>query len=128
MAAARKTPGPPPAPALLEWAMGGLGALIVLAVLAVVVVEALGPRAPAALEARLQSARPAAGRWLAEVEVSNTGDRTAAAVEVEGRLRGQTATATLDYVPAHGRETVVLSFDADPRGAVDLSVPGWSEP
>ncbi|OGN43109.1 MAG: hypothetical protein A2623_07435 [Caulobacterales bacterium RIFCSPHIGHO2_01_FULL_70_19] len=108
--------------------MGGLGALIVLAVLAVVVVEALGPRAPAALEARLQSVRPVAGRWLAEVEVSNTGDRTAAAVEVEGRLGPETATATLDYVPAHGRETVVLSFDADPRGAVDLSVPGWSEP
>ncbi|SFS30384.1 hypothetical protein [Brevundimonas viscosa] len=128
MAAARKKPGPPPAPALLEWAMGGLGALIVLAVLAVVLVEAIGPRAPAALEARLQSARPAAGRWLAEVEVANTGDRTAAAVEIEGRLGSETATATLDYVPAHGRETVVLTFDADPRGAVNLSVPGWSEP
>ncbi len=128
MAAARKKPGPPKAPALLEWAMGGLGLLIVLAVLAVVVVEASGPRLPASPEARLQSARPAAGRWLAEVEVRNTGDRTAAAVEVEGRLGSETATATLDYVPAHGRETVVLTFDADPRGAVELSVPGWSEP
>ncbi len=128
MAAARKKPGPPPAPALLEWAMGGLGLLIVLAVLAVVVFEALGPRTPAAVEARLQSARPVAGRWLAEVEVSNSGDRTAAAVEVEGRLGSETARAVIDYVPAHGRETAVLTFDADPRGAVELSVPGWAEP
>ncbi len=128
MAAAKKKPGPPPAPALLEWGMGALGALIVLTVLSIILSGAFGPRDPAALEARLQSARPAAAGWLAEVEVSNTGDETAAAVEVEGRLGDQTATATLDYVPAHGRETVVLSFDADPRGAVELGVPGWSEP
>ena len=128
MAAAKKKPAAPPPPALLEWAMGGLGLLIVLAVLAVVVMEASGPRLPASPEARLQSARPVAGRWLAEVEVRNSGDRTAAAVEVEGRLGDQTATATLDYLPARGRETVVLTFDADPRGAVELSVPGWAEP
>ena len=128
MAAAKKKPGPPPAPALLEWGMGALGAVVVLAVLWVILSEAFGPREPAMLEARLQSARPAAAGWLAEVEVANTGDATAAAVEVEGRLGAETARATLDYVPAHGRETVFLSFDADPRGAVELSVPGWAEP
>ena len=128
MAAERKKPGPPPAPALLEWAMGGLGLLIVLAVLAIVVAEAMGPAAPAAPEARLVAARPAASGWVAEVEVANPGDATAAAVEVEGRLGPDTASATLDYLPAHGRETVFLTFPADPRGAVELSVRGWSEP
>lgn len=128
MAAARKTPGPPPAPALLEWAMGGLGLLLVLAALSVILAEAFGPQSPAAPAARLVEARPAASGWRAEVEVTNTGDRTAAAVEVEGRLGAETATATLDYLPARGRETVFLTFDADPRGAVELSVPGWTEP
>lgn len=129
MAAARKKPGPPPAPALLEWIMGGLGLLIVLAVLAVIVAEALGPRDPAAPEARLVSARPAAAGWLAEVEVRNPGDATAAAVEVEGRLGPDTARATLDYLPAHGRETVFLAFPSDPRGgAAELTVKGWAEP
>ena len=128
MAAARKTPGPPPAPALLEWAMGGLGLLLVLAALAVVLSGAFGPQSPAAPEARLVDARPAAAGWRAEVEVSNPGDATAAAVEVEGRLGPDTATATLDYLPAHGRETVFLTFPSDPRGAVELSVPGWTEP
>src|SRR5690606_10297823 len=128
MAAARKKPGPPPAPALLEWLMGGLGLLIVLAVLGVIVAEAFGARAPAAPEARLVSARATASGWVAEVEVANPGDATAAAVEVEGRLGRDTARATLDYLPAHGRETVFLTFAADPRGAVELRVPGWSEP
>jgi uncharacterized protein (TIGR02588 family) len=126
--AARRKPAPLPAPARLEWAMGGLGLVLVLAALAVIAAGAFGPREPARLEATLGEVRPAGAVWLAEVEVRNLGDETAASVEVEGRLGDQTAAATLDYVPAHGRERLTLSFDADPRGAVELSVPGWSEP
>ena len=125
--AGRKRPGPPPAPALLEWAMGGLGLVIVLAVLAVTAFEAFGARAPARVEARLGEIRPAGAVWLAEVEVRNPGDETAAAVEVEGRLGEHTAAATLDYVPAHGEERVTLVFPADPRAA-EISVTGWSGP
>lgn len=128
MAPRKKAPGPAPAPALLEWGMGALGAVIVLAAAAVIVVEAWGPRAPADLSARLESARPSGDRWLAEVEVRNAGDETAAAVQIEGRLGPDVATATLDYVPAHGRERVTLAFDADPRGRADIAVAGWSEP
>ena len=123
----RKTSKMPP-PARLEWTMGGLGLLLVLAVLAVIAAEAFGAREPARLEARLTEVRPAGARWLAEVEVRNLGGETAASVEVEGRFGDQTAHATVDYVPAHGEERVTLAFDADPRGAVELSVPGWSEP
>ncbi|MDQ7813986.1 MAG: hypothetical protein RDU12_14875, partial [Brevundimonas sp.] len=78
--------------------------------------------------ARLGEIRRSGSVWLAEIEVRNLGDETAAGVEIEGRVGDRTAGATLDYVPAHGRERVTLSFDVDPRGAVDLSVPGWSEP
>lgn len=124
----RKTSAAPAAPALLEWGMGALGLLLVLVVLAITGTEALGPRDPARLEAGLVDVRPAGAAWLAGIEVRNHGDETAAGVEVEGRLGDQTAHATLDYVPAHGRERVTLAFDADPRGAVELSVPGWSEP
>ncbi len=131
MAARRSKGGPPPAPALLEWAMGGLGALLVLAALTVIMTEAFGARDPARLEARVTETRPAGARWLAEVEVRNLGDETAASVEVEGRLAGETASATIDYVPARGREQVTLAFDADPGAAphaVEVSVAGWSKP
>lgn len=125
--APRTKPGPPPAPALLEWAMGGLGALIILAVLGIILFEAFGAREPARLEAELGEIRPAGAQWLAEVEVRNLGDQTAAAVEIEGRLGDHTAAATLDYVPARGEERVTLAFPADPRAA-EVSVSGWSEP
>jgi uncharacterized protein (TIGR02588 family) len=124
--AARKTSRLPP-PALLEWVMGGLGGLLALAVLAVLAFEASGAREPARLEARLAEVRPAGVRWLAEVEVRNLGGETAAAVEVEGRLGDATSSATVDYVPAHGRRHVTLAFDADPRAA-RVSVSGWSKP
>ena len=124
--AARKPPALP-APALLEWAMGGLGLLLVLAVLAIVAIEALGPRDPARIEVRLGEIRSAGAVWLAEVEVRNLGDETAAGVEVEGRVGDETAQATVDYVPAHGKERVTLAFDADPRAA-EVSVSGWSKP
>ncbi len=125
--APRKKPGPPPAPPLLEWAMGALGLVLVLAALAVIGAEAFGAREPARLEARLTEVRTAGARWLAEVEVRNLGGETAAAVEVEGRLGDQTAAATVDYVPAHGEETVTLAFDGDPRAA-QVAVTGWSKP
>jgi uncharacterized protein (TIGR02588 family) len=125
--AARKAAGPPPPP-LLEWAMGGLGLLLVMAALTVILIEAFGAHEPARIEARLTQVRPAGAVWLAEIEVRNLGAETAAAVEIEGRLDGQTAHATLDYVPAHGLEQVTLAFDADPRDRVVLSVAGWSSP
>jgi len=128
MAARKKTPAPLPAPALLEWTMGGLGLLLVLATLTVIVIEAFGATEPARLEARLVEVRPAGSVWLAEVEIRNRGGQTAAAVEVEGRVSDRTAHATLDYVPAHGQGTVTLAFPSDPRGTVALSVPGWTRP
>ena len=124
--AARQTSKMSP-PALLEWAMGGLGLLLVLAVLAVLASEAFGAREPARLEAELGEIRPVGAVWLAEVEVRNLGGETAAAVEVEGRLGEDTAGATIDYVPAHGSERVTLVFPADPRAA-EMSVSGWSKP
>ncbi len=125
--AGKRKPVPAPAPALLEWALGGLGGLVVLAALAVSAGEALGPRDPALIEARLGEIRPAGAVWLAEVEVRNRGGETAASVEIEGRLGDDTASATVDYVPAHGRERVTLVFPADPRAA-EVAVSGWSKP
>ncbi|KQW86787.1 hypothetical protein [Brevundimonas sp. Root1279] len=127
-----KKPAPKPKaedkPPVLEWIMGALGLLIVLGVLGVILSEAFGPRDPAALEARLVEARPSPTGWLAEIEVENAGDETAAQVEIEGRLGAETASATLDYVPARSRERLTLGFDADPRSGLTLHTKGFTEP
>ena len=123
-----KKPAPNPKPPLLEWIMGGLGLLLTLAVLAVILREAMAPGGPPVLEPRLHAVHGGPGAWQAEVEVRNTGPATAAAVEIEGVLGDETASATLDYVPAGGEETVTLGFAADPRAGLELQVRGWTEP
>ena len=123
-----KKPAPNPKPPLLEWIMGGLGLLLTLAVLAVILREALAPGGPPVLEPRLHAVHGGPGAWQAEVEVRNTGPATAAAVEIEGVLGDETASATLDYVPAGGRERLTLGFDADPRAGLTLHTKGFTEP
>jgi uncharacterized protein (TIGR02588 family) len=125
---ASRKPASDPKPPLLEWIMGGLGLLLTLAVLAIMLREGMGPGGPAVIEPALHAVHGGPGAWRAEVEVRNTGAATAAAVEIEGRLGDETAAATLDYVPAGGRETVTLGFAADPRAGLELHARGWSEP
>ena len=112
---------------LLQWGMALLGAVITLTAIGIVVWEALQPTAPPALSARIVAVDVTAAGQVATVRVQNDGDETAAAVDIEGVLGDQTATASLDYVPGHGHAKAYLRFDADPRAAA-LSVKGWSAP
>ena len=112
---------------LLQWGMALLGAVITLTAIGIVVWEALQPTAPPALSARIVAVDVTAAGQAATVRVQNDGDDTAAAVDIEGVLGDQTATASLDYVPGHGHAKAYLRFDADPRAAA-VSVKGWLAP
>lgn len=126
----RKTPARSDAPAatpLVQWAMAILGGGVTAAVIGVVIWEAVQPPAPPALSARIVSVETTATGHVAVITVANDGDDTASAVEIEGRLGGEQATATVDYVPGHGHARAFLRFDADPRSA-SVAVKGWSAP
>ncbi|MFA4891930.1 hypothetical protein [Brevundimonas sp.] len=134
---ARKPAPAPKSPASrpwLEWVVAGLGLAVTVGVLIVLAVSALTPASPPVLTARAVSVTPVGAGFRVEVEVRNSGRQTAAAVEVEGVLTPpagapETATATLDYAPGGGVETLNLLFREDPhQGRLDLTVRGWSEP
>lgn len=119
---------------LLEWIVAGFGLVLTLGALSVLAMDLGRPASPPELSARaLEITRTAAG-FQVEVEVANAGRATAAGVDVEGVLtptvgQPETATATLDYVPGKGAETLALTFHGDPRaGVLNLTVRGWSEP
>lgn len=114
---------PPAARPLLQWGMAVLGALVTLFVVSVIVWEGIQPDRPPELRARIVAV---AGQ-VAEIEVSNSGMDTAAAVDIEGVLGAETAKATVDYVPGRGHATAFLRFEGDPRAA-SVSVKGWSAP
>lgn len=131
LAPARTSPASRP---WLEWIVAGLGLAVTAGVLIVLGLAALAPASPPELSARAVSVTPVGAGFRVEVEVRNSGRQTAAAVEVEGVLTPpsaapETATATLDYAPGGGAETLNLLFREDPhRGRLDLTVRGWSEP
>ncbi|MDQ3125801.1 MAG: hypothetical protein M3Q74_09380 [Pseudomonadota bacterium] len=126
-ASARSTP-------LLEWVVAGLGLILTLGALGILAMDLGQPASPPELAARAVGITPVAAGFQVEVEVANAGRATAAGVEIEGVLtppagQPETATASLDYVPGTGAETLTLKFRADPRaGDLDLTVRGWSEP
>lgn len=131
MAAGQKTPVPktPLRRPVLEWVTAGFGLLVVLAALGQILSEALsGPDGPPDLSLTAGAARQTAAGWVIEVRAFNDGDETAAGVKIEGRLGQETATAELDYVPAHGEALASMRFDGDPRDAVELTLQGWREP
>ena len=128
--ATRKTPTKAPVPAatpVLQWAMAILGGLVTVAIIGVVIWEALQPAAPPAMTARIIAVEATASGHVAVIKVLNDGDDTASAVDIEGVLGAETATATVDYVPGHGHAKAFLRFDADPHAA-SVTVKGWSAP
>ena len=128
--APRKTPPKAVAPAatpMLQWAMAILGGVVTAAIIAVVIWEALQPTAPPALSARIVAVETTSSGHVAVIKVVNDGDDTASAVDIEGVLGEEAATATVDYVPGHGHAKAYLRFDADPATA-SITVKGWSAP
>ena len=107
--------------------MAALGGLVTAAVIGVVIWEAAQPASSPALSVYIETIEETTAGHVAVVKVVNDGDDTASAVEIEGVLGDETATATVDYVPGQGRARAFLRFDQNPR-QVALAVKGWSAP
>ncbi len=125
----KASPTQPPRPPLLEWIVAGLGLLGISAAFLVILEQALNDgTTPPDLKLVAREMRLMGSGWVVEVEAANTGDHTAADVQIEGRLGTEIATAELDYLPAHGHGNASLRFDKDPRQGLELKVVGWREP
>jgi uncharacterized protein (TIGR02588 family) len=113
---------------VLQWMAAGVGLLITLAAGGIILAEAVQPARPAALTVRIERERRTPSGRILDIVVTNTGSETAAAVEVLGKVGGETGSVSLDYVPGDGQASASLAFSADAAGDPLLSVVGWSEP
>lgn len=126
---AKPTSRKDPIPAL-EWIAAALGLLVLLGLMAVLIREAVTsgfddmPR----LSARVEAVTPVADHYVVQIVVANASGQTAAAVQVEGKLGDETASATLDYVPGHSEAKGGLLLKSDPRAGLELSVVGYELP
>lgn len=118
-----------PIPAL-EWIAAALGLLVFLGLIAVLVREAVtsGLDDVPRLSARIESVTPVADHYVAQIVIANASGQTAAAVQVEGKLGDETATATFDYVPGKSEARGGLLLKSDPRAGLEVSVVGYELP
>ena len=114
----------------LEWIAAALGLLVVLAVFGVLLLKILqgGTDDVPRLDVRVEAVMPVPGGHVARIVVANAAGQTAAAVQIEGKLGEETASATLDYVPGHSEARGGLMFKGDPRQGVELAVLGYELP
>ena len=130
MAKKRHDPVPP-----LEWAAAAVGLLVATLLLAILGREAIAGRdesVPVLVAEVKQVAATAAGH-VVEVRVRNLSEQTAAAVQVEGKIKAgqeeETSSATIDYVPGRSQATGGIIFASDPRGTpLELRVTGFEIP
>ena len=114
-----------------EWAVAGVSALLILGAVGFLAARATRPAAPPDLVARVDTVTGRDGRWTVRVRVENRGDRTAAAVEVEGTLgtNGERSGFTIDVVAGRSARHGALLFAADPRTRpLTLRVRGYADP
>ncbi|MGY1751243.1 hypothetical protein [Modestobacter sp. SYSU DS0511] len=118
-----------------EYALGALGALVVLLVLGFLVHQAVfvrdsGPR----LSVTTSAIEQAGDGWAVPFEVVNDGGTTAEQVQVTGVLSRdgeevQQATATIDYVAPHSRQSGALLFSVDPgSGTLEVRPAAYTTP
>lgn len=111
----------------LEWVLAAFSALLILGAIGHFLYEALAePATPPEVRVTVEAIRRVGDGYLVEFRAENRGHATAARVNVEGTLeRGmetvETASATIDYVPASGSRRGGLYFTEDPR-AYELEV------
>ncbi len=115
--------------------LAAVGMLFVLGSFTMLVRESFIAGPPAAeLSIQVDEIRPSADGYLVSLKIRNSGNATAAALNVEGVLnRGatnvETSLVTVDYVAAGSERDAALFFSNDPReGKLTVRAKGYIEP
>jgi uncharacterized protein (TIGR02588 family) len=133
--AGRNDRPPEPAIPLLEWIVGGLGALLVGAAIAYLVSNSLTrDRTPPDLRLEAERVLDLGDGYLVQFRAFNEGGSAAAEVTVEGELvapdgTAEVSEAVLDYLPPRSGREGGLLFESDPRaGELSLRARGYAKP
>jgi uncharacterized protein (TIGR02588 family) len=108
---------------ILEWVLGGIGAVLIFGCLAYLIHEGIreGGEAPGALTATVLEIIPVGSAYLVTFDLQNSGSQTLSNLQVSARLFDATqrevdrATTTLDYLPGRSSQRGGFYFHRDPR-------------
>jgi uncharacterized protein (TIGR02588 family) len=120
---------------LLEWLVGGLGALLLVGTIGFLVWHGLGrDDTPPDVRLTVDRIEQLQNGYLVRFRAGNQGGSTAAQLVIEGELAGpegpiETSEATLDYLPPRSDREGGLFFAHDPRGLdLRLRAEGYAKP
>jgi uncharacterized protein (TIGR02588 family) len=119
---------------LLEWLVGGLGAVIFFGMLAVLIASGLSAgEDPPAIRVQVERVSAAEAGYVLEFSARNESDITAADIAVIAELRSgdyvEEREAHFDYLPPRSERRGGFFFETDPRaGALELRAEGYNEP
>ena len=120
---------------LLEWIVGGLGAVLVSGAIAFLVYHALTrDRTPPDVSVVAERVLELENGYLVQFRALNRGGSAAAQLMIEGEVAGpdgstEVSEAVLDYVPARSGREGGLWFSGDPRaGQLTLRAKGYADP
>ena len=119
-----------PIPAL-EWVAAATGLLVALALLGIISWQAAfeNPSEVPILAAEVEGVVPTTTGQVVRVPVTNRSGQSAAAVQVEGKLGGETSHATFDYVPGNSEAQGGLVFTRGKgKGNPSIRVTGYQLP
>lgn len=117
-----------------EWAIAAVGAFLVLGMIGFMTYRAMHEGSPVPdLHVQARQVHARGGNFVVELQVRNDGGG-ATNVAIEGELVAggtlvESASVTLDYVPARSRRQAGLIFSRDPRQhALRLRATGYQTP
>ncbi|HSK19207.1 MAG TPA: TIGR02588 family protein [Longimicrobiales bacterium] len=119
----------------IEWAAAIISTVLVVAMLAYTLYQGVsnGSRPPL-IAVQADSVIETPGGYLVMFSATNSGDETAAAVQISGELMRDTvavekSAATIDYVPSQAVRKGGIMFSNDPRTyRLELRATGFSRP
>ncbi|MBC7767365.1 MAG: TIGR02588 family protein [Phycisphaerales bacterium] len=115
---------------LIEWIVGGFGALVFAAMVAVLTANALtDPGGLPSIVTSVERIEAVEGGYAVAFTARNEGDTTAAMVEITAEAGGETHSATIDYLPPRSQRRGGVFFERDPRGGeLKLRAEGYQDP
>ncbi|MDQ2745647.1 MAG: TIGR02588 family protein [Acidobacteriota bacterium] len=123
------------APSTLEWLVAAAGSLLVAAALGYISYRAVTvENTPPNLTVEIESVTPISAGFLVKFHVANSGEETAAAVNVEGTLKdgettAESGTATIDYVPSRSERKGGILFEKNPQNyQMQIRAVGYANP
>lgn len=123
-------------PRRMEWVIGFISAAIFIGLVLFLFAKAIFEPTGRSPEFAFDMTGPerAGDFWRLEFTAANVGTRTAAGVEIEGRLLTEgmvveTHSVTLDFLPAESEREAAFIFTNDPQGYdFDIRVTGYRDP